>query len=191
MGVVKLSKSEITDYEKYSSMLAGNAAYIPNSFDLLETTTLGTAASSVTFSGLGSYSDYKHLQLRIVTTAAAGASNGNLYVRPNGVTTNQNTHFLRGRNGSVASGYTSGQWQFEYFPENTPYALVIDILDFSNTSKNKTMRALSGHTDTSITPIIYLTSGLWNTTTAITSLTIANQSGNMIIGSRFSLYGIK
>jgi hypothetical protein len=36
---------------------------VQEAFDLLETTTLTTSASSVTFSGLGAYSDYKHLQI--------------------------------------------------------------------------------------------------------------------------------
>ena len=66
MGVVKLSTAGIRNYSKTSDFLSGNAPLSLGSFDLLETTTLSTSASSVTFSGLGAYSDYKHLQIRSV-----------------------------------------------------------------------------------------------------------------------------
>jgi hypothetical protein len=61
-------------------------------------------------------------------------------------------------------------------------------LDFSNTSKNKTIRALTGGIDTETD--INLTSGAWYSTAAVTSITFALAT-NYNAGSRFSLYGVK
>jgi hypothetical protein len=36
-----------------------------------------------------------------------------------------------------------------------------------------------------------LTSSLFNSTAAVTSITIAGNLGNLVAGSRFSLYGVK
>ena len=47
---------------------------VTGAYDLLETTTLTSSASSVTFSGLGSYTDYKHLQIRMVIDSISDIS---------------------------------------------------------------------------------------------------------------------
>ena len=66
MANKSLLHSSLTDNIFYRSMMAGNAPVsYATGFDLLETTTLTSNASSVSFSGLDAYSDYKHLQLRI------------------------------------------------------------------------------------------------------------------------------
>ena len=193
MGVVKLSTAGILDYSKTSNFLSGNAPVSFGAFDLLETTTLTTSASSVTFSGLGAYSDYKHLQIRSVarvdvsgTTCAMrfNSDSGSNYAR----------HYLIG-SGSVSSGGQTSQDQ-----SNTLFAAgssqaanifgvsVVDILDFASTNKNTTVRSLVTNSDGTI----ILFSGLWNDTAAITSIEIKQQTtGNFVSGSRFSIYGTK
>jgi hypothetical protein len=66
---------------------------------------------------------------------------------------------------------------------------VIDILDFSSTTKNTTTRVLAGNAGT--TASVQFQSGLFNNTAAITSMTIFGNTGNLVAGTRFSLYGIK
>jgi hypothetical protein len=66
----------------------------------------------------------------------------------------------------------------------------MDVLDFSATTKNKTIRTLSGSAASS-QPVIQLTSGFQNSTSAITSITILGRDGQVAQNSRFSLYGIK
>jgi hypothetical protein len=73
--------------------------------------------------------------------------------------------------------------------ENSFGAGVIDILDYSSTTKNKTVRAIYGVSDA--TPGVNLTSGLYAQTTAISSLTVTTATGNFAVGSRASLYGIR
>ena len=163
-------------------------------YQLLETTILGSDASSVTFTGLGSYTDYKHLQVRIVAreTAATGTSVGSLTFNSD-TSSSYADHRLRanGSTVSAANATSATKSAFMYFP-GSPEATgqfggaVMDILDFSDTSKNTTIRCLSGNPGS----YMGLISGLYFKTDAITSLSILPQTG-FLTGSRFSLYGLK
>jgi hypothetical protein len=67
---------------------------------------------------------------------------------------------------------------------------VVDILDYANTSKNKTTRALAGQERNS-TGVVNFWSSLWMSTSAINSITIVPDSSTFRAGSKFALYGIK
>jgi hypothetical protein len=68
----------------------------------------------------------------------------------------------------------------------------VDLLDAYSTTKNKTTRSLSGGIVQSSESGVALSSGLWRSTSAITSATLLSGTGsNLSIGSRFSIYGIK
>jgi hypothetical protein len=181
---------------------AGAGGVVAGDFELISTTTLGTATPSVTFSNLGDYSStYKHLQIRMVAQNNAGATgfvdDG---IRFNGDTgSNYNSHVLFGNGSSVASfdmnsayGATA-IWGTNSTRDGTTSAYapnIIDILDAYSTTKNKTIRRLTGTTGGSA--LIILGSGLWRSTSSTTSLTLFGRVGDSYtIGSRFSLYGIK
>lgn len=202
MAVKSLKHSSLTDNVFYRSMLVGNDPVSYGAYDLLETQVLTSSASSVTFTGLGSYTDYKHLQLRIVSRRPSGGSfltAGSWGMQFNGDTgSNYSWHRLLGNGSSVSSG---GAGSSSYGPDNVVHAVpnsptgsfgasVTDILDFSNTSKYKTIKVLAGATDSAETEID-LNSGSWQSLTAITSITIQERWGSFATGSRFSLYGIK
>ena len=169
-------------------------------FDLLETTTLTSTASSVTFSGLGAYSDYKHLQVRMVgRTDRANQMDSGTFIRLNGVSSSSYAyHHLYGDGSGPYSSSASSQTSM-VMPTmaaansgTSVYGLaIIDILDYAATTKNTTIRILNG-TSTTSQRTIALTSGLFNSTAAITSVSAHPQSGNnWVSGSRFSLYGVK
>ena len=175
----------------FSSFSSGGAGASAD-YELISTTVLGSSAASVTFSGLGtSAAAYKHLQIRVAATpVAAGVT---MWVQFNGDTaSNYNHHFLVGQggivysgNGATANGTLIGGiagWTNSY-----AMASIMDILDFSNTSKNKTTRALSGQASGEVE----LCSGLWRSTAAVTSATVYFGGTNIATGSRFSLYGLK
>jgi hypothetical protein len=195
MPIKRLSQSGLLTFAKHSSVLAGNAPFNPNSFDLLETTTLTTSASSVTFSGLGAYSDYKHLQIRMV--GRGSATQNPIRGRFNSDSgTNYARHFLYGDGTSVQSvAHPSVDAMSFAFVEDSAGisgsfgAAVIDILDFSNASKNTTIRSINGVAGTETQ--IYLTSGAWFNTDSVTSIEMFFYADSMIAGSRFSLYGVK
>lgn len=183
------------------AVAGAGAAGAANSFDLLETTVLGSDTASVTFSSLGSYSDYKHLQIRAVLKTSDG-SVGRPGIRFNGVSSagSYRAHRLMGDGSSAVSQTDSTTTEIrlnkvtanEAATDNfTP--VIWDILDFSNTSKNTTVRSLHGYNNAAAFDYhIQLGSGVYLSTDAITSIAIAAFYGtNLKANSRFSLYGLK
>lgn len=174
---------------------AGGAA----AYELIQTTVLTTTASSVTFSNIPQ--DYKHLQIRAVAKSNESDFT-RLQIRANGVSSGVYTsHNLRGNGSTVTTNTTTisatSMLDMFWFPgtffegENQFGAAVMDILDYANTSKNTTFRSLHGYRPSSYTSYIFLSSGLYNQTTAVSSLELSCQANSMVSGSRFSLYGIK
>lgn len=139
---------------------------------------------------------YKHLQIRY-TNRNVAASDATLLNFNGDVTgTNYAKHQLRGSGSAVTA-----VGQANIVPElpTSPYlgitasvynGVILDILDYSNTNKNKTLRSLGGY-DANGSGYIWLTSGLWQNTNAIISIKIYAESGDIAQHSRFSLYGIK
>ncbi len=159
------------------------------SFDLLETQTLTGSQSSVTFSSLSTYATtYQHLQIRAVARTSNASAGGVVFLDFNGSSSGTIGHYLLG-DGSSASGDDSESRAGFVTGANATTsafgAIVLDLLDPFETTKNKTFRALSGPGIG-----IYLASGMWVNTSAVTSLTLRS-SANFVQYSRFSLYGIK
>jgi hypothetical protein len=165
-------------------------------YELIQTTILGSSTASVTFSGLDAYAGiYKHLQIRY--TARSDDNSQTMFATFNGVTgTSYATHRLYGYLGSVISdAFTSRANLFvggnapNTNVANSFTAGVIDITDFASTTKNTTTRALGGFVGA--VSIVMLHSGLFNNTAAVTSVSIFGNLGNLVTGSRFSIYGIR
>ena len=171
-------------------------------YESIATVTLGSAASSVSFSSIPS--TYQHLQVR-VSGNATGTGGGfpDLLVQFNSDTTftNYASHTLGGdgssayANASVSSSSFTGGYVGDFRDSTTavsPTAKVIDLLDYANTNKNKTVRTLSGW-DANGSGQVRFVSALWMNTAAISSMTfvIRNGTNNIASGSTFALYGIK
>jgi hypothetical protein len=67
---------------------------------------------------------------------------------------------------------------------------IIDILDYKDTNKYKTIRTLSG-SDLNGSGYIVLRSGSWRSTSAVTSIQLPIGAGNYAVGSVFELFGIR
>jgi hypothetical protein len=79
------------------------------------------------------------------------------------------------------------------FSSNTAnifYASILDILDYSDTNKFKTIRSLNG-VDYNGSGGIALSSSLYRSTNPITTINLYAAGGLIAQYSRFSLYGIK
>jgi hypothetical protein len=201
MAVTKLSNSGIkTGVLKYDSMLAGNPAFSPNSFESIATVTVGGGgASTVNFNSIPN--TYAHLEIRgVARTESASNSTDNVGIRFNGDTgTNYTWHWVytTGAAAPVIAG--SAGDNTSYVPRITrdgtqtgTYALVkLSILDYANTNKNKVMRCISGAALAGSQDVIWYSSGAWLSTNAITSITLTPQSGNFKQHTTFALYGIK
>ena len=111
-------------------------------------------------------------------------------------------HFIYATGSAVGANAYTGQFsaQMGYVPAantlaNTFSASIVDILDYSKTNKNKTLRGLGGYEDngnTTGSPFITFSSAYSAQlgTGAVTNLTfIINNS--FAIGTTFALYGIK
>ena len=175
-----------------------NYPRITSSYESIATVTLGSAQSTVTFSSIPS--TYKHLQIRGMA-GLTGTNNDywNLPFYVNGDTGNNYArHGLRGNGSSVnttALASISRMYVYDCVPNFTNSStfgvFVIDLLDYKETSKYKTMRALSG-TDSNGSGGVALASSLWMNTNAITSITLEADAGlNFRQYSTFALYGIK
>jgi len=183
----------------YASQISGHLAGPQGAYDALASVTLSASATSVVFAGIPS--GYKHLQLRYMASSASGSANDQIILRFNGDSSSANytTHQLQG-NGSAASayGYGTGGYAGAYLDKalngtgaNIFGAGVVDLLDYANINKYKTMRSLQGY-DANGSGYITLQSALWLNTTAITSITaVLNSSSNFNTYSSFALYGVK
>jgi hypothetical protein len=68
-------------------------------------------------------------------------------------------------------------------------AFVLDILDYADTNKYKTIRCLSGDDRNGSGDIVF-TSGNWRNTAAINYIRIYIASINFVTGTQFALYGV-
>ena len=172
-------------------ILAASGAGAAAAYEHIQSTILTGSQASVTFSNLNTYaSTYKHLQLRMVVGTDPSDS---LLMVINGDTGNNYAHHsLIGYPALQSTPYANASTSTGTFRVGISSANfspnIIDILDFSSTSKNTTTRTMSGNVNTQI---IRMFSGLWNNTAAVTSIEIKSENYLMQIGSRFSLYGIK
>jgi hypothetical protein len=177
-------------------ILSSAGSQLSGTYELIESRILATTTASITFDNLSGYSaTYKHLQIRYASRATVDS--GTIFATFNGVTgTSYASHRIIANGSTVTSdAFTSRANAFvgsngtSDNAANVFAAGVIDILDFSSTTKNKTTRALAGVSGTFSS--VTLTSGLFNSTAAVTSITLFGNVGNLVTGSRFSLYGIR
>jgi hypothetical protein len=170
---------------------------VPNSFESIATVTSTGSAGDITFSSIPG--TYEHLQIRgILRTNDTGTWN-NQALRINSDTgSNYAFHRLYGDGSNVVSGAGTSFTSFNDCmraagsgnSSNIYGVAVIDILDYAKTSKYKTIRSFNGG-DGNGNGWIGLHSGLWQSTSAITSITIIPSGGTAIQYSTFALYGIK
>lgn len=192
--IKSMTRSTITNSRWYESMLAGNTAFSPSDYELIETQILTGNQASITFSSLGTYSStYKHLQIRGVARSSSAAINLRMRINSD-AGSNYASHYLEG-NGSAVNSGSVGTQSFMGLgvvatTANQFSPMIIDILD-SYAAKNKTIRSFQG-AQSGANSWVGLHSGLWMSTSSITSMSlIAGPSDTFAIGSRFSLYGIK
>ncbi len=178
----------------WASQISGHLWAPAGAYDALATVTVPSGgAASIDFVGIPS--GYKHLQIRGIQLATVGANA--IGVQFNGVTSGYAMHTVNGDGSSPsADGLTSrtSMYAFGYRAGTStayPTVAVIDVLDYASTSKNKTMRALSGGGGGTGTGEINLNSGLWVSTNAINQITLVTTGGNFAQYSSFALYGIK
>lgn len=172
----------------------------PSSYESIATAT-GTGSNfSITFSSIPS--TYTHLQIRLVANGSFTSSSiaGTIQMRFNSDTgSNYTRHALSGNGATATATGASGSISFfnlGIIPYGSTYsdiygALIIDIDDYANTSKYKTVRGFGG-SDGNGSGNVRLASGVWQNTNAVTDIELFVSSAiTLNTPSTFSLYGIK
>ena len=182
-----------------ASAMSANLAPL-NGFVSIATQTVGAGgASSVTFSSIPSV--YKHLQIRAIAKySLTNLDQSNFIINCNSDTSSSYSYHRVWGTGaavqaaggaSLSAGYLQTMMPSNHSSSTNMFgSTVVDFLDYQNTNKFKTVRALGGY-DRNGSGIIALASFVWQKTDAISSITITPDSDAWMQYSQFALYGIE
>lgn len=165
---------------------------MPATYDSLATTTLGAAASSITFSSISSaYTDLK------IIFHGSSASGAYPKIRLNGdtATNYSNTYFYGYGGGSLGSNTQENQnaalLGTDSMNGSWPACYVIDILSYTSTIRKSILSFAAQNVNNSNAGFTSLVVNEYRGTSAINSLTILDTGGvNFDAGTIATLYGI-
>lgn len=190
------SASDIWSLSDVSRAIQGQNWAILSSYESIATTTVGAGGSStVTFSSIPS--TYKHLQVRMLVNSNGVTDSTDMRFNSDSGS-NYSFHELVGAGSSASSSASTPRTAM---PTVSPAIAststnifscgIVDILDYTNTSKYKTMRNFGGY-DLNGSGAASLVSNLWMSTASISTITIFLRTGiNFGQYSHFALYGIR
>jgi hypothetical protein len=176
-------------------------APVTSSYESIATVTVGSGGtSSISFTSIPA--TYTHLQIRaIVRSNRTGGDDDSLVLQFNSDSgSNYSYHYIFGNGAGVGASSATSQTKIigmNAIPATGSRATgifgasILDVLDYANTNKYKTCRTL-GNFDSNGGGQAALISGLWMSTSAITSITYTVLDGTGFEQyTHFALYGIK
>jgi len=196
MAIRKLSNSSIITGTKSSKFW--DQETFPGYFESIATNILGSNQTTISFSSIPQI--YTHLQVRVTARMNRADNADNITVIFNSDSgSNYSWHNMRGDGtspGTENSGSNASLICINDITANSATSSIfgtatIDILDYRNGSKYKSLRALAGN-DRSGSGGVNISSGSWRSYNAITTITFGALYGSGILaGSHFALYGIR
>jgi len=163
---------------------------MPATYEPIATTTLGSAASSISFTSISTaYTDLRLVLFNIPSTSFVG-TRLSLNGSPSGASHSFTQLYGNGTNAlSQRTTSTDAFYVTDPYPNHTGvYMVTMDIFSYrGNTNKIMLSTAAS---DGNGSGYIESTVGRWNSTAAITSLYLTTTSGNFNTGTTATLYGI-
>jgi hypothetical protein len=161
---------------------------MPATYEPIEAKTLGSDVATVTFSSIpATYTDL----VLVMAVKKSTSDGGYLALRYNSDTaTNYSATFLYGDGTSALSGRVSSEafGRFGNASTSNFQSSIVSIQNYANATTFKT--SISRSSVVGNYTLSYCT--LWRKTPeVITSITILTDSGNLVTGSTFTLYGIK
>jgi hypothetical protein len=174
--------------------LAGFGVFPGGALESIATVTVGSGgASSIEFASIPG--GFQHLQIRYLV-ASSGTDN-NFAFRFNGDSgANYTLHELAGNGTSATAGGLTGvgfarvgYWQTGNLTQ--PYVGIVDILDYTSTSKNTVLRSFNGCDTNGGDGFTRLNSSLWLNTAAVTSVSFFTVKQNLPQHSTAALYGLR
>lgn len=151
-------------------------------------------ASGIDFTNIPS--NFQHLRLYVFARTVQTYSQDESYITFNGTSSNYDSHFFYGTGSSF--GIDSPTYTTVIFvgrvPANGATAnifshAIIDILDYSNTNKAKSVKFLSGY-NVNTSGFVHVGTGIWNDLSVINSVRFRSNP-NLIQYSSAHLYGIE
>jgi hypothetical protein len=176
------------------------AAALATKFESIATVSVTSATSTVSFTSIPG--TFTHLQLRhkFRTPATGGPYTYDITFNSDTGSNYNFNHLYGGAGGgtTTGAGQSSGQTKIRIFDNpgagaqsNVFSAGYLDILDYANTNKRKTVHGQNGYA-ASGTSYSFINQGVWKSTSAITRIDIAVEgSNNHDVYSHWALYGIK
>jgi hypothetical protein len=156
---------------------------------LIESKTLGTAAASIEFTSIPStFTDL--VVLASIRSTADGSRNMSITI--NGSTSGMTGRFLFGSGSATSTGADTretGAYNPSSATANTFSNVSMYFPNYAgSTNKSWSVDSVTENNATAVS--LYFDAKLWSNTAAITSLSFAGDSGDFVIGSTISLYGI-
>jgi len=164
-------------------------------FYQIATTTATGSTADVTFSSISQ--DYTHLQLRMIIKNHTANTNQTRIQFNSDTASNYSWHQLRGDGASATSSAgTSTAFSFVGNHPSTAVAsafavYVVDILDYKDTNKYKTIRSLGGYDLNNTDGNVFMNSSNWRSTSAVSTIRIYPGADSFGQYSSFQLYGVK
>ena len=198
MAINRVLQSSVQNgLPKFDGVWDGTSAV--GSMEPISAITLTGSQSSIQFNNIPS--TYTNLQIRGLVRTDRSDTNDFMTVRFNYDSSGIYAyHSLYGTGATAAAGdyatSTGTPWSGVIAGGNATASMfgtvIIDILDYANTNKYKVNRIFSGTDQNSTTGRIYFQSNLWQSTSAISTITMTPTYGtNFVTYTSFSLYGIK
>lgn len=182
---------------QFGSLAGLGSLILPGgAFESIATVTVGSGgASSIEFTSIPG--TYQHLQIRMISRNSSTGSRVNVRLNSDSGS-NYNGHYLFGDGASASAGVSGGGGttnELVLMPTSTSTASVfggaiLDLLDYGSTTKNKTWRSFTGQ-DFNGSGAVAIYSGLYRSTSAITTIALLPSGSNFAQHSTAALYGIK
>jgi hypothetical protein len=163
---------------------------LTSSYDSLGTVVVPSGGlSSIVFAGIPV--GYRHLQLRVMgkITGAVTEAATSFSINETAIT---RSHYFGG-DGSTTFTSTGTSGYIASMPGASATSMgfiVIDILDYLDTDKNKTIKSFNGW-DNNGSGLFLMYSGLLTSTDEVKTIRLDPGSGNWAQYSSFALYGVK
>jgi hypothetical protein len=197
----QVTATNATGQGPYSAASNSVTPVVPSNFFSIATVTGTGNPSALTFSSIPS--GYKSLQIRGIArdNTGGGVTSGILKITFNGDNgSNYSYHRIFGAGlGTIVTDATASSTFIQLagtvgsaVTANAYGVSIVDIIDYTSTTKYKTSKVISGgnfNGGTSSGDNVGMSSGLWSSTSAITSVTITTPN-TFTSNTTFTLYGV-
>jgi len=163
---------------------------MPATYEPIATTTLGSAASSITFNSIGA--GYTDLRVVLLVTSTSLDQRSPRLTFNNDTGTNYSFTYINGDGTSAVSGRSTSVANINLAYHGTdltkPVFYTVDVFSYAG-STNKTVLG-TGSEDKNGSGSAHRVVGLWRNTAAITRIDLTSNTGTFSTGTTATLYGI-